>query len=135
MQETALNQTASPERIIRALIRVISGEAPRCSAGAFLHPDVKIHMDKAAHRGIQLWYKWIYLIRNCGKVRNLQMIPCNIQWDPQDAAIVMLTMRWSGVGRFAHAPRVTSATYHIKYRIEDSCITEIWTSKTNYTFI
>jgi len=49
--------------------------------------------------------------------------------------MVFLSIRWSGSDRSGHAPSTTPAVYHLKYRVQNGRIVEIWTSKINYTFI
>ena len=51
-------------------------------------------MDQSAHRGIRIWYKWIYLIRNCGRIANLRMTRCQAQADPDNPQLVRLEAFW-----------------------------------------
>jgi len=125
----------SPQETVLALVRVINGEMPRLSAKNYLDPDVEIHMDSANHRGIRGWYKWIHLIRNCGRIRDLRVVPCDVRCSPREPNIVLLSSRWSGIERSGRAPSTTPDIYHCKYLVRDGRIVEIWTSKRNYVFI
>ena len=121
--------------IIVGLARVISGEASRESARDYLDPNVRLHMDSAEYHGIKMWFRWIHLIRNCGRIRGLRMTPCELQRDPSDPALVNLQMRWSGVDRDRNAPLADGRMCHVRYRIANGKVTEIWTRRINYAFI
>jgi hypothetical protein len=128
-------KNVSPQEVVRALVRVISGEVPRSAAEAYLHPQVKIHVDSSNYRGITIWYKWIHFIRNCGRVRELRMTPCELWCDPQNPALVHLSMRWSGIDRTRRVPVTSPDVYHLRYLVQNGRIEEIWTKKVNYVFI
>jgi stearoyl-CoA desaturase (Delta-9 desaturase) len=130
-----MTEHSAPEKVVLALVRVINGESPRSSAREYLDPDVKIHMDFAAYRGITIWFKWIYLIRNCGRIRNLRMTPCSVSGSPQDSSLVRLSIRWSGINRSTGVSASTPEKYDLLYKVQDGRISEIWTKKINYTFI
>ncbi len=118
-----------------ALVAVISGELPRLAAEAYLDSQVKIHVDSSNHRGSTIWYKWIHLIRNCGRVQDLRMTPCEVRGDPQDPGLVHLSMRWSGIDRTRHTPVTAPDVHYLRYLVRDGRIVEIWTRKINYVFI
>lgn len=128
-------ENTSPQEVVLGLVRVINGELPRVCAETYLDANVKIHIDSANHRGIELWYKWIHLIRNCGRIRNLRMMPCDVSWDPQNPGLVYLSIHWSGIERSGRAPVVTPDAYRLEYLVENGRIIEIWTRKINYVFI
>ncbi len=130
-----MTENAAPQEVVFALVRVISGELPRLAAEAFLDPHVKIHVDIANHRGITLWYKWIHLIRNCGRIRDLRMTPCEVRCDPRDPGLVHLSMRWSGIDRTRRTPVTAPDLYHLRYLVRDGRIVDIWTTKINYVFV
>jgi|GEM_PF-216005 len=125
----------APQEVVLALVRVINAQSPRLSARDYLDPNVKIHMDSAAHSGIAIWLKWIYLIRNCGRIRNLRMTPCRVSHDAQDSSLVRLSICWSGTQRSRRVPISSAQECHLVYRVRDGRISEIWTKKINYTFI
>lgn len=126
---------ASPKEIVLKLVEMINGNVPRGRASDCLDPSVIIHLDSAIHQGIEIWQKWIYLIRNCGRVRELRMMPCEVSCDAQDPCIVNLVIRWSGICRPDPSTRETAETYRLRYRVEGDRIVEIWTRKANYVFI
>jgi len=114
---------------------MINGNVPRERASDLLDPAVTIHVDSAVHRGIENWQKWIHLIRNCGRVRELRMVPCLVAPDAQDPSMVNLVMRWTGVRKFDRLPHTTADAYPLRYRVERNRIVEIWSRKANYIFI
>jgi hypothetical protein len=130
-----VTESASPQGVVVALVRVINGELPIMAAEEHLDPQVKMHMDSAQHRGITLWYKWIHLIRNCGRVSDLRMVPVKIWADPQEPGMVHLWMCWSGTDRGKHTAETALDMYHVRYLIQGGRIVEIWTHKANYVFI
>jgi hypothetical protein len=130
-----MTENRSPQELVLALVRVISGESPRRAAEACLNPQVTIHMDSAIHRGITIWYKWIYLIRNCGRIWNLRMTPHNVRCDLHDPNLVHLSMSWSGTNRSHRRPATAPDVGALRYLVRDGRIVEIWTHKNNYVFI
>jgi len=121
--------------IILGVARVVSGEVPRETARDYLDPNVRLHMDSAEYHGIKTWFRWIHLIRNCGRIRGLRMTPCEVQCDPSDPMFVNLRMRWSGVDRERNASVAEERTCHVRYRIAGGRVIEIWTRRINYAFI
>jgi hypothetical protein len=126
---------ASPQDVVLKLIRVINGQAPVASLADTLDPAVKLHMDSSTYRGIRIWAAWVHLIRSAGRVRELQLNPTELQCDPQEPQIVSLRMRWSGIDRRSGTPLPVSDLGHVRYRLEQNRIVEIWTHRTNYTFM
>jgi hypothetical protein len=122
-----------PTDVVLALIRVINGDAPLQTAEEILDSEVQLHMDTVKYSGIDTWCKWIHLLRNCGRVRELRMVRCNAWSDAQEPSLVHLSARWTGTIRSARvtAPRDGMADY----LVQDGRITQIWTHKSNYDFI
>jgi hypothetical protein len=126
----------SPTDLVFALVNVINGEAPRLTARDILDPMVEIRMDAAHYRGIEVWYKWIHLIRNCGRVSDLRMTRCRVRCDAHDPSLVHLSARWTGTmrsGRGTYA--IAAADGEVSYLVGDGRIKQIRTHKTNYEFI
>jgi hypothetical protein len=130
-----MTEHRSPHEVVLALVQVINDEVPRRAAEEILDPMVKIHMDAANHRGIEIWYKWIHLIRNCGRITNLCMTRCDAKPDPESPHIVELLARWEGTGRSNRAHSVAERDIHLRYLVRNGRILEIWTHKSNYVFI
>ncbi len=124
-----------PKQAVLGLVEIINGNIPRQQASDYIDPLVIIHMDTAIHQGIDIWQKWIHLIRNCGQVSELRMEPCEVSSDDQDPRIVNLVIRWSGIRKSNHLPYLTSETYRLRYRVENNRIVEIWSRKVNYVVI
>jgi hypothetical protein len=128
-------EKTTPEEVVLKLVEMVNGNVSREHASDYLDPLVTIHMDSAIYKGIEMWQKWIYLIRNSGRVRELRMIPCEVSCDAQDPCIVNLAIRWIGIRQCDNSLCETSETYHLRYRVEHNLIVEIWTRKINYVFI
>jgi len=128
-------ESRSPTDLVLALVRVINGDAPRLAAREILDPMVKIHMDSTEYCGIDVWFKWIHLIRNCGRVSNLRITECQARCDALEPSLVHLSARWAGIIRSRHAPGISERRGEGRYLIRDGRIKEIWTHKSNYEFI
>jgi hypothetical protein len=117
-------------QVVARLIAVLSGDVPLAGVDACLDRDVVIHVDGAeTRRGIGLWKRWVHLMRERGRLRDFRFEP-----DTMDVTngVVAVTFRWSGGlrrGRDAGRGRTLN---HVRYRVEDDRIVEIWTRKANY---
>jgi hypothetical protein len=128
-------ESRAPIDLVCALVRVVNGEAPRLAAREILDPLVEIRMDSARYRGIDTWYKWIHLIRNCGRVADLRMTRCRTHCDARDPLLVHLSARWAGTIRSRRIPATAANDGEVSYLIRDGVIKEIRTRKSNYEFI
>src|SRR6266702_2164392 len=128
-------ESRSPTDLVLALVRVVNGEAPRLAAREILDPMVEIRMDSTDYCGIDAWYKWIHLIRNCGRVADLRMTQCRARCDARDPSLVHLSARWTGTIRSRRIPGMAAADGEVRYLIRDGRIKKIWTRKSNYEFI
>jgi hypothetical protein len=125
----------SPEEVVRVLVGVINGDLPRVAAAEILDPRVQIWMDSANHCGINNWYKWVYLIRNCGRISELRMTHCEMRPDSQQPHLIHLSTRWAGTERSQGVPRTAQRDAQLRYLVQDGVIRKIWTRKSNYDFI
>ena len=125
----------SPTDLVFALIKVVNGDAPRLAAQDILDPMVQIRMDSARYCGIDVWYKWIHLIRNCGRIADLRMTRCEARHDAHDPSVVCVSARWSGTVRSLGRSALAPSNGEVRYQIENDRITKIWTHKSNYEFI
>ena len=123
----------SPTDLVLALVRVINGNDPCIAAREILDPTVEIHMDKAVYRGIDVWYKWINLIRNHGRVSDLGVTDCKVWCDVHEPGIVHLSARWTGTVRCNPVESVRRA--EARYLVLNGRIAKIWTHRSNYEFI
>jgi hypothetical protein len=133
----AETRRTTPQDVVLSLVRVISGDDPLRAATVLLDPDVVIHMDAIDYRGWDIWFKWIYLIRNCGRIANLRMTPMDIRDDGGNPELVRLAVRWSGVDR-RRGQTVQARADDVgllQYRVKGGRIVEIWTRRTNYRLI
>jgi hypothetical protein len=127
--------SAAPGEIVFKIIEMLSGERAREEASLYIHPLVTIHMDSATYRGIEMWQRWVFLIRNRGRYRELRFVPRELFSDATDPCVVNLVGLWAGVGRADSMPREASSMCHFRYRFKGSLAIELWTSKSNYAFI
>ena len=127
-------ESAAPTDLVLALVRVISGDTPGHAAREILDPMVQMHMDSSEYCGIDIWYRWIHLIRNCGRIDGLRLTHCQVQCDVRQPGLVHLSARWRGTirsrGSHAESPLVAAS-----YLVYDGRIKELWSTKSNYEFI
>lgn len=124
---------AAAEAVVARLIAVLSGDRPIAEVGACLDPDVVIHVDAAeTHRGIGLWKRWVHLMRERGRLRDLRFVPVAM-----DVAgdVVDVTFRWSGEPRRGRSSGREPTVNRVRYRVAGARIGEIWTHKANYVDI
>ena len=83
----------TPEAVAR-IIELLSGDRPLDAAEACLDPAVIIHVDGVeTHRGLPLWKRWVHLMRERGRLRDLRF---ERQAVDVDGDLVRVTFRWSG---------------------------------------
>ena len=63
---------------------MLSGARSRQQASDNIDRLVTIYMDSATYRGLDLWQKWVYLLRNRGRFRELRFLPSELSFDPDD---------------------------------------------------
>ncbi len=127
--------TVTPECVVGDLVRVVGGALPRRQADRIIDRDVRIHMDAAEHLALAIWYKWIHLLRVCGRLSDLQMTDIQISMEAENPCIVVLSMRWTGLDRSSGLRRTSDRAPGVRYRLHQGRIVEIWTSKANYPFV
>jgi dimethylaniline monooxygenase (N-oxide forming) len=127
--------TVALERVILGVVEMLSGERSREHAFAIIHPLVTIHMGAVTYCGLELWQKWVYLLRNCGHLRELRFLPSKLSLDSHDACVVNLVGVWTGIGRSDGLARQAIGSSHFRYRLERGRIVELWTERSNYDFI
>jgi hypothetical protein len=125
----------TPREIVFKIIEMLSGECSREEASLYIHPLVTIHMDFATYHGIEMWQRWVFLIRNRGRYRELRFVPRELSSDATDPCVVNLLGLWAGVSRVDSMPREASSMCHFRYRFKGGRAIELWTSKSNYAFI
>ena len=124
-----------PVMVVLGLVQVINGDSPREQGAKYLHSKLRIHMDSATHRGIEIWYKWIYLIRNCSRLRELRMDVVDVRPNKSNPQLINLTIRWSGRRKRDGVRIVSPRVCRLAYLVSHGRIIEIWTKKENYVAI
>lgn len=125
----------TPSEIVSKIIEMLSGERARGEAPLYIHPLVTIHMDSATYHGIEKWQRWVFLIRNRGRYRELRFVPHELSSDVANPCVVNLLGLWAGVSRVESIPCEASSMCHFRYRFEGGRAIELWTSKSNYAFV
>jgi hypothetical protein len=128
MRRSVSHDTA--DAVVARVIALLSGDRALALADEWLDREVIIHVDDAeTHRGLGLWKRWVHLMRERGRLRNLRFEPAST--DVRDD-LVRVTFRWSGTprrGRDSGRPRTLNT---VQYRVRDGSVVEIWTRKANY---
>ena len=125
----------SPTDLVFALVRVINGDLPRLAAQEILDPMVQIHLDSAECCGIDIWYKWVHLIHNYGRVADLRITDCEMRCNAGEPYLVHLSARWMGTTRSRRLRIVSARNAQASYLVLNGRILEIWTHRSNYEFI
>ena len=64
----------SPQDVVLALVRAVSGEIPlNFARGRLLDERVYLHMDTATYRGPASWVVWVQLLRAWGRLCPLRL--------------------------------------------------------------
>jgi hypothetical protein len=127
--------TVAAKEVVLRVIEMLSGARSREEASDYIDPLVTIHVDSATHRGIEMWHKWVYLLRNSGHLRDLRFLPCELYLDAEDPSVVNVIGSWVGFGRFDGLPRTAPNPSYFRYRLESNHIVELWTRRSNYDFV
>ena len=125
----------SPTDLVLTLVQVINGDSPLLTAQDILDPGVRIHMDSVEFSGIDIWYKWIHLIHNSGRVLEPRITHCEARCDARDPNLVHLSARWTGIDRSQRECTTSARNTEARYLVLDGRIKAIWTHKANYQFI
>jgi hypothetical protein len=130
-----MTEGSSPTDVVLALMRVINGDAPEQAARAIVDPQVRIHMDSTVYCGIDVWYRWIRLIHDRGRLADLRIAQCEARCSVQDPTLVQLTGRWTGTSRSQRMQVMAGPEVEASYRVLNGMVTEIWTNRSNYDFV
>lgn len=120
----------SDREVVERLVEMIAGTRDTADAPTVLHQDVISHMDGLTFRGISAWQTWLAFIRSHSRVAKLTADCDRIVTSPNHTLTVY--GRWRGDAR--GSPAVSSEVW-ASYRVQDGLVVEIWTTRTNYTFI
>lgn len=118
------------EKVIDDLFKVISGEVNIRNVEKIMSPKVVLHMDGVSFRGIQYWKKWVSFLRSRSPFKSLEL-RCERKTVEGDKVLVLA--RWRGVdpsGEIHHSDDVVGT-----FQIQNGQLVEIWSKKSNYTFI
>lgn len=120
----------SDRDIVERLVEMIAGTRDTADAPNVLHQDVISHMDGLTFRGISAWQTWLAFIRAHSRVANLTADCDQIVTNPNQT----LTVYGHWRGDAPDAPAISNEVW-ATYRVQAGRVVEIWTTRTNYTFI
>ncbi len=118
------------KHIVECLLPFLVEKQDLALACTLISPDVISHLDQYTAHGREVWMQWVRFINSRRSVRLLDTTEEEIVITPDER--VTASGRWKGLrkGEVAFSDPI-SATY----KIEDGKIVEIWTKRTNYTFV
>lgn len=116
--------------VVERLVEMIAGTRDTADAPMVLHHDVISHMDGLTFRGISAWQTWLAFIRAHSRVANLTADCDRIVTNPNQTLTVYGRWRGNAQGLPAGSKEVWAT-----YRVQNGRVVEIWTTRTNYTFI
>lgn len=115
--------------IIDAVFEIISSKAPTHHAARYIDDDVVVKMDDISARGFQYWCAWVEYMRAFSRIPDLTI-------ERRQAVINDNCMEVSGIayGKLRNNKRVEKPI-SVKFFFVDNRITEIYTSRFNYTAV
>lgn len=120
----------SDREVVERLVEMIAGTQATAEAPAVLHQDVISHMDGLTFRGISAWQTWLAFLRAHSRVANLTADCDRIVTNPNQTLTVYGRWRGDDQGSPTRSREVWAT-----YRVQDGLVVEIWTTRTNYTFM
>lgn len=118
------------KHIVERLLPFLVEKQDLALASELISADVISHLDQYTVHGRDIWMQWVRFINSRRKVRLLEALLEEIVVNPDES--VTASGCWKGLRQgeiiFSHA---ISATY----KIDNGKVVEIWTKRTNYTFM
>jgi hypothetical protein len=122
-------EDAGKTTILR-LLGIVAGKAPIPHGVEVMAQDVVIHMDAHTFRGINTWANWISYIRTRNRVEgpDLQIESMVTNEDGTITARGRWRAQRQGEEHF-------SREIWARYRVVNGKVVEVWTTRTNYSFL
>ncbi|MFT5172181.1 MAG: hypothetical protein ACI8W7_000345 [Gammaproteobacteria bacterium] len=119
---------------VRRLLEVLAGTAQPSAVDECLAPTFQCHMGIFSTRATAAeWKLWVLFMRETGRIDDLRLDSVDIVADGQCWSA---TGCWTGRARATPDGRIyRSDTLHVRYRLENRKIVELWTVPRNYVFI
>lgn len=108
------------------LIDVVRGTLPLGASDAILAPDVTLHLDELTVHGRDRWQAFVRYFRYRWRQRDLAL-----RFDETLADGDEVTMR----GRVLDSTAGSESPFHLRFRVADGRVCEVWTSRANYVAI
>ena len=114
------------------LFKVISQQLPMSEAHSLLHEHLSCYMNnKKMGSNKSTWFKWVsFLHKTANKKMNSLSIKVQDLQEKQD--IIEASVCWNAQ---VNGKKETSDTKKVIYQFKNNKIINIWTHKSNYTFI
>ena len=112
------------------LLQIVAGKTPIPHGVELIAQDVVIHMDGHTFYGINTWANWLSYIRTRSRVADLDV--------EVDRLVSNVDGTITAHGRWKarqHGEEIFSREVWARYRVVDGVVVEIWTTRTNYTFM
>lgn len=118
------------KRIVERLLPFLVEKQDLALACELISADVISHLDQYTVRGREIWMQWVRFINSRRSIRLLEALPEEIVANPDGS--VTASGRWKGLRK---REIILSHPISATYKIENGKIVEIWTQRTNYTFV
>lgn len=117
-------------QIVERLLPFLVEKDELSTVNQLISDDVLSHMDQYTAHGLQVWMQWVHFINTRRRVAHLETQLESMTVDPDGR--VTVSGRWRATHK---GEKVLSGKISATYRIHNNRIVEIWTRRTNYTFI
>jgi hypothetical protein len=117
-------------QIVERLLPFLVEKDELAGVHQLISADVLSHMDQYTAHGLQVWMQWVHFINSRRRVTHLETELESLTLDPDGRVIAAGKWRAQRNGVPAISGRICAT-----YRIHNDRIVEIWTRRSNYTFI
>jgi len=117
-------------QIVERLLPFLVERSELAAVNQLISTDVLSHMDQYRAHGLQVWMQWVHFINSRRRITHLETELESLTLDPEGRVIAAGRWRAERNGEIVVSARICAT-----YRIDNERIVEIWTSRTNYTFI
>ena len=125
-----MTEEESNRSAVARLMSILSGELPIHAGSDIIASDVVAYVDGWRFQGINVWANWIDYLRTRDRVGDPTLVVESLEEHPDSR--VTIRGRWRGVrdGRV-----LVSKPGAATYRLAHGRIVEIWSTRSNYTFL
>jgi len=120
----------SNQRILEQLLPFLVEKKDLSAAADIISPHVISHMDHFTSRGFETWMLWVHFINTRRRVSQLDIILDSMEANPDES--ITAHGKWQA---FRRGKPAISGRISATYKFDNGKIVEIWTTRTNYTFL